>query len=101
MKAGKREFPMAELMLQLDQELLQKVNRWAESKGMSVNEAIAVLIEQIPEAPSETLEQRKAFLKLSLAERRRILAEQADAMAFHYEQDPEWKELQSGDIVEY
>jgi hypothetical protein len=29
---------MAELTLQLDGALLQKVNRWAESKGMSVDE---------------------------------------------------------------
>jgi hypothetical protein len=39
---------MAELTLQLDPALLQKVNRWAESRGMSVNEAIAALIGQIP-----------------------------------------------------
>ncbi|MER3432819.1 MAG: hypothetical protein C4288_05145 [Leptolyngbya sp. ERB_1_1] len=30
---------MIELTLQLDQELLQKVRQWAESQGLSVNEA--------------------------------------------------------------
>jgi hypothetical protein len=44
---------------------------------------------------------RRAFLKLSLEERRRIMAEQAEKMAQYYEQDQEWKELQGGDIVEY
>lgn len=39
---------MAELTLQLDQKLLQKVNWWAESNGISVNEAIAALIGQLP-----------------------------------------------------
>ncbi|MER3435414.1 MAG: hypothetical protein C4288_18920 [Leptolyngbya sp. ERB_1_1] len=92
---------MAELTLQLDQELLQKVNRWAESQGLSVNEAIAALISQLPDSTSNTLEWRKAFLKLPIAERRRILAEQANAIAAHYEQDTEWRELQAGDIVEY
>jgi hypothetical protein len=43
---------MTELTLQLDQALLQKVNRWAESRGMSVNEAIAALIGQIPSPDS-------------------------------------------------
>jgi hypothetical protein len=92
---------MTELTLQLDHELLEKVNRWAESNGISVNEAIATLISQLPGSTAMTLEQRKAFLKLPLAERHRILAEQAEAIAFHYEQDTEWKELQAGDIIEY
>jgi hypothetical protein len=48
-----------------------------------------------------TLQERYAFLKLPLAERRRILAEQAEAMQAHYQQNPEWKELMAGDIVEY
>jgi len=47
-----------------------------------------------------SLVERRAFMKLPIEERRRILAEQAEQMATHYEQDPEWKELQGGDIVE-
>lgn len=45
--------------------------------------------------------QRRAFLKLPLAKRRQILAEQAKRMAKHYEEDTEWRELQGGDLVEY
>jgi cell division protein FtsL len=40
-------------------------------------------------------------VKLPLEERRRILAEQAEAMAVHYQQDSEWQELQVGDLIEY
>jgi hypothetical protein len=45
--------------------------------------------------------QRRAFMMLPLEERRRRLAEQAEKAAAYYEQDPEWRELQGGDIIEY
>ncbi len=50
---------------------------------------------------SFSLSDRRAFLQLPLEERRRILSEQAEAMALHYEQDTEWQELQAGDLIEY
>lgn len=40
-----------------------------------------------------SLARRRAFMKLSLEERRRILAEQAEEMLVHYQQDSEWQEL--------
>jgi hypothetical protein len=43
---------------------------------------------------------RRAFMKLPIAERRRILAEQAEAMAEHYEQDSEWREWTNFDVGE-
>jgi hypothetical protein len=60
------------------------------------------------EPPAETgrgltLAQRRAYMKLPLAERRQQLAEQAEAMVKHYESQPETegRELwQGGDIVE-
>ena len=61
----------------------------------------------IQETPTETdqttLAQRRAFMKLPLAERRKQLAAQADRMAKHYESEPERterEEWQGGDIVE-
>ena len=48
-----------------------------------------------------TLETRLTFLKKPLAERRRIMAAQADAMQTHYEQNSDWRELMTGDIIEY
>ena len=52
-------------------------------------------------AQTKYLAQRHAFIKLSLEERRRILAEQAEAMVAYYQQDTEWQELSLGDIIEY
>jgi hypothetical protein len=31
----------------------------------------------------------------------RIVAEQAEAMPLHYQQDTEWQELPAGDLIEY
>jgi len=49
-----------------------------------------------------TLAQRRAFLKLPLQERRRILAEQAEQMAdlYLYEQDAEVLNLGGGDFID-
>lgn len=50
-----------------------------------------------------SLSQRRAYMRLPLAERRRRLAEQAERMAGHYERDLERIERetwQGGDIVE-
>lgn len=51
-----------------------------------------------------TLEQRRAFPGLPLAERRRILAQQAEDAASHYEFEQNVREReawQGGDIVDY
>lgn len=50
-----------------------------------------------------SLAQRRAYMRLPLAERRKRLAEQAEQMAEHYEQELERRERevwQGGDIVE-
>ena len=50
-----------------------------------------------------TLAQRRAYMTLSLEERRRMLAAQAERMAAYYEQESEQSEReawQGGDIVE-
>lgn len=54
--------------------------------------------------PSWTLEQRRAFLRLPLAERRRQMAEQAQRMSEIQDtaaEDHERHEWQGGDLVEY
>ncbi len=51
-----------------------------------------------------TIEQRRAFLKLPLADRRKILSKQAEDAADHYESEQtilERESWQGGDIVEY
>ncbi len=55
----------------------------------------------VPAGAPVTSDQRRAFLRLPMAERRRILADQAAQMAGHYQHDDSWRETQDGDIVEY
>ena len=53
---------------------------------------------------SPALARRRAFLKLSLEARRKILAQQADQVAEHYESELgriDREQWQGGDIVEY
>jgi len=47
-----------------------------------------------------SLERRRAFLKLPIDERQRILADAAEALKQHYEQDTEWRELTGGDVLD-
>jgi hypothetical protein len=75
--------------------------------GQTVN-VVKVIILVLQEATSSSvekqslsLEQRLAFLKLPMTERRRILENQAETMLNHYQQDSEWQELMSGDIINY
>ncbi len=52
-------------------------------------------------AQNLSLDQRQAFLKLPIAQRRQILQSQAEAMVDHYQEYSEWQELMSGDIIDY
>lgn len=52
----------------------------------------------------QSLTEIREFLKLPIEERRRILAQQAEEMAEHYEEESARRERelwQGGDIVEY
>lgn len=48
-----------------------------------------------------SLVERRAFMKLPLLDRRKIMARQAKEIAAHYEKDASWKDLEGGDIVDY
>ncbi len=57
---------------------------------------------QVLEIPSVAqYPSRREFIKLPIEERRRILAEQAEVMLSHYQDDREWQELQTGDLIDY
>ena len=47
-----------------------------------------------------SLVERRAFMKLPLVDRRKIMARQAKEIADHYEKDVSWKDLETGDIVD-
>ncbi len=55
-----------------------------------------VKVKTTPQFPS-----RRDFLKLPMAERRRLLAIQAQMLQEHYRQDTERIDYQGGDLVEY
>ena len=44
---------------------------------------------------------RRAFMKLPMAERQKILAAQAEAMKEHYKQNTDWQDWVNLDIYQY
>lgn len=90
-----------ELLPEPPQWLRQNVLRAIAEGIMGKEEAERMLEETIEMEQPRSLIERRAFMKLPIEERRRIMAEQAEKAAQYYEQDSEWKELQGGDIVEY
>jgi hypothetical protein len=77
-----------------------KLELLEEPKGLREGR-VRVTIEEEPLRRSAEPVDRRAFLRLPLAERRRILKEQAESLAGHYEGETEWREWLAGDIVEY
>ncbi len=55
----------------------------------------------VKENDSNSVTNRRDFLKLPLSERRKILRKQSDEILEHYEKDTEWKEFQTLEIHEY
>lgn len=47
-----------------------------------------------------TLKQRRAFMRLPLEERRKIMAKQAKELAEHYEANDEWREVEGGAFLD-
>ena len=80
-----------------------------QSPNLSVGQTVEVIILvpedtsdfSIPDDQSPSLKDRLAFLKLPIAERRRILESQAETVLEHYQQDSQWQELMAGDIIDY
>jgi hypothetical protein len=61
--------------------------------GQTVN-VVKVIILVLQEATSSSVEKQSLSLE-------RILENQAETMLNHYQQDSEWQELMSGDIINY
>jgi len=68
---------------------------------------VVILVQEVTpdfsttEEQSPSLEQRLAFLKLPIDQRRHILKSQAEIMLSHYQQNSEWQELMAGDVIDY
>ncbi len=67
-----------------------------------IQQAVLSLLNDTLEPPSSwSLIERRAFFELQADLRRSLLREQAKQMADYYQNDPEWRELEGGDLVEY
>ena len=67
-----------------------------------IQQAILSLLNDTLETSfSWSLIERRAFLELPTDLRRSLLEKQAKQMADYYQNDPEWRELEGGDLVEY
>lgn len=91
------------------QEIKRETSEWLRQAGLrcwaegfiTQQEAEHFVGQKLDEKASPTSLRRRAFLKLSLGDRRRILEEQAAQMHEHYETDESWRHLQEGDIVDH
>jgi hypothetical protein len=77
------------------EEILQQSNTFAGKRVKLTLLDDNSLISELP------ILDRSSLLKLPRAERDRILAERAEAMAPEYAIDPSWKEFLGGDFIEY
>jgi hypothetical protein len=73
-----------------------------QTPDLNVGQSVEIVVLIPNSSQSElTLEERIIFLKLPLSERQKILEEQAESMVDHYEENSEWKELLTNDIIDY
>lgn len=100
-RLGWRKQEPGEMPPEQPQWLRQHVLRALAEGMMTKEEAERKLGEAVEGSPPLSLVERRAFMKLPLEERRRILAEQAEKMVAHYEHDSEWRDFQVGDLVEH
>ena len=73
-----------------------------QTPDLNVGQSVEIVVLIPNSSQSElTLEERIIFLKLPLSERQKILEEQAESMVDHYEENSEWKELLTNNIIDY
>lgn len=81
---------------------LKRTVYFALAEGLMESEEAEMLLHEKVDLPAPaSLVERRAFMKLPLEERRRLMAKQAEKLAAVYEEDTEWKQTQGGDILEY
>lgn len=91
--------------------LLAEVLQLAQQQGRSpeaiVTEAVQLYLhhssQEVAGSTDQALspEERLAFMQLPLQERRQILQQQAEEIDTQHEQDYEWHEWQTADLIEY
>jgi Zn-dependent peptidase ImmA (M78 family) len=99
-RLGLRSREPAELPSEQPQWIRRTVLRAASESLISMEEGSQMLGESLDSTTPPTLQRRRAFLSLPLEERRRILAEQAQAIQDAYANDPDQDLWQGGDILD-
>ena len=79
----------------------QQVLRALSEGLIGAREAGQLLNDPLEPSLPRSLIERRAFLELSTDSRRTLLRRQAQQMADYYQNDPEWRELQGGALVEH
>jgi len=100
-KMGWRKKEPLEIAPEKPEWLRQTVGRCLSEGVLTLQQAEEMLGERIQHKESPDLLRRRKMAKLSLAERRRILKQQANKIAHHYEEDSSWRGLESGETIDY
>lgn len=98
-KLGWRRKEPAEMPPEKPSWLHQSVLRALGEDLISRKTAENIIGSSLADGEPLSLVERRAFMKLPLEERRRIMAKQAERMAAHYENDREWRKFQGGDFI--
>jgi hypothetical protein len=85
---------------QLVQSILQVIRALSPEEQALLRQQFAETTESPPSDQPLSLSQRKAFLNRSISDRRQLLAQQAEVLLSHYQNDPEWREQMAGDIID-
>jgi hypothetical protein len=73
-----------------------------QTPNLNVDQSLEIVVLIPDSSQSElSLEESITFLKLPLSERQKILKEQAKSMVNHDQENSEWKELLTNDIIDY
>jgi len=100
-RMGWRKKEPLEIKPEKSEWLKQTVGRCLAEGFLTLQQAQDILGERIEFKESPDLVRRRKIAKLPLSERRRILKQQANQIARHYEEDSSWRDLESGGIIDY
>jgi transcriptional regulator with XRE-family HTH domain len=100
-RRGWRKQEPGELEREQPQWLQRNVLRLLSEGLITQEEGEQMLGQSIETSEPLSLIEKRAFMKLSLEERRKILAAQAEKAAVLYETDQSWKDTSGGDFSEY
>jgi Zn-dependent peptidase ImmA (M78 family)/DNA-binding XRE family transcriptional regulator len=100
-RMGWRKKEPVEIKPEKPEWLKQTVGRCLAEGFLTRQQAQEIVGEKMEYKESPDLVRRRKIAKLSLSERRRILKQQANQIARHYEEDSSWRGLESGGLIDY